>query len=218
MKKSIIVIVLVVIGLLGWFGYKNFLKQRSSGNLTNTQTPTENTTAKTPLTPEIEAVLVKKLQLLETLAKQPNLLSAIEAQNVKNTGLTQSKIKELDNAWIATKGTDEFINSFLTNSTANALATFQDNNPGFVEIFATDKYGLIAGETNKTSDYLQSDEDWWVAAFSNGVGKSYHGEIEFDDSSKSESIALYVPVYNSQKVTVGLIKGVFAITAIQKEL
>src|SRR4030042_4010389 len=126
MKKGIILVVLVIIGVLGWYGYKNFLKSSSSGNLINTKSTTENTTGKTPLTSEIEAVLVIKLQLLENLAKQPNVLSAIEAQNVKNAGLTQSKIKEYDDAWIATKGTDDFINSFLINGTANTLATFQD--------------------------------------------------------------------------------------------
>src|SRR4030043_875027 len=99
MRNSIIVVVLIIIGLLGWLGYQNFLKPKSPENQTIT-TAKEGTAAKTLLTPEIEASLVKKIQLLENFAKQSNIVSAVEAQNVKNVGLTQSTIKELDNKWI----------------------------------------------------------------------------------------------------------------------
>ncbi len=218
MKKIMIVVVLVIIAFLGWFGYQNYLNSKSLENLINSPKTTEETGVKTSLTPEIEAILFKKIKLVENFAKQVNIITAVEAQNVKNAGLTQSKIKELDDKWIATKQVDEFIESFMTNDTAIALTEFQDSNPGFVEIFVTDKYGLIVGETNKTSDYLQSDEDWWVKAYGNGAGKSYYSEIEYDDSSKSESIALYVPVYNNQNTAVGVIKTVFAITALKNEL
>ena len=106
----------------------------------------------------------------------------------------------------------------MENETAQILTVFQENNPEFPEIFVTDKVGLNVGQTNKTSDYYQADEDWWVKAYNNGTGKTYYGEIEYDESSKSESIALYNPVFNSQREVVGVFKAVLSLSALQREL
>jgi hypothetical protein len=143
----------------------------------------------------------------------------VRRANQKNRDLSDSAINRLDERWQRTEGIDDFIKPFITNDTALFLVAFQDENDVFSEIFVTDKKGLIIGETNKTSDYFQADEEWWVQTFNEGKGKEFYGEIEYDESSRSEAIPVYVPVLDpDSKEVIGVIKAVCDITAIKLEL
>jgi hypothetical protein len=126
---------------------------------------------------------------------------------------------ELDQRWRKTDGTDNFINPFLTNAVAVKLMEFQKNNFGFQEIFVTDEHGLNVGQTNKTTDYYQADEEWWIRAYNFGEGKTYHGLVEFDESAQTEAISIYVPIRDPDTaIAIGVTKAVFSITAIKAEL
>lgn len=215
---SVAVFAVVVLGIGGMYWF--------SGQNPGTTTPPAGGSApvnpagvKTTLSPEIEKVLSQKIIMIEALAVEPLILGEVELVNIKNKNLTAAEISALDMKWRATKGIDDFIKQFLTNQIALQLLAFQEKNPGFPEIFVTDKYGLNAGQTNKTSDYYQADETWWIDAYNNGAGKSYHGAIEFDDSAQSEAISLYIPIRDpSTSAAVGVIKAVLSITAIKSAL
>jgi len=168
------------------------------------------------LSPEVEVVLSKKLSLIEDLAANGVIISEAKSQSVKNSSLAAAEIKKLDDSWQTSD--NGFVEGFLTNKVAFELLEFQEINPGFPEIFVTDSIGLNIGQTNKTSDYYQADEDWWIDAYADGTGKSYHGSIEYDESAQSESVPLYVPVFDNGGKVVGVIKAVLDIRAIQREL
>src|SRR5262249_20352125 len=155
---------------------------------------------------------------LEKLASDSALIDQVTASGIKDSSLTQDQINKIDTDWKNTKGDSDFSKQFLNNPTALILKKFQEDNPGYPEIFVTNKEGLNVGQTNKTSDYLQSDEDWWTTAYNNGKGLATHGEIEYDQSAQSRSISLYVPVYGTDKSVIGVIKAVLDIATIQQEL
>jgi hypothetical protein len=168
---------------------------------------------------EVEAVLRSKAELVEELAAEPKVIDAVKASNEEHKDTTTSEILRLDEKWRATEGLDDFIKAFMTNACAQLFMNFQDANDGFSEVFVTDEHGLIVAETNKTSDYHQADEDWWVDAYNDGAGKSYHGLIEYDESAMSESISVYVPVRDPETgKAIGVIKAVCDITIIKMEL
>ena len=168
---------------------------------------------------EVNQILERKKELIINMAQDPQIISFVRRANEKNQDLSNSAINRLDERWQRTEGIDDFIKPFITNDTALFLVAFQEKNDVFSEIFVTDKKGLIVGETNKTSDYYQADEEWWVQTFNEGRGKEFFGEIEYDESSRSEAIPIYVPVFDpdSQEV-IGVIKAVCDITAIKLEL
>jgi len=168
------------------------------------------------LSPEVEKVVGKKLSLIENLATNDVIVSETLSQSIKNATLTTKQIEKLDEDWLTNRG--GFVDGYLTNKVAFELLEFQELNPGFPEIFVTDSKGLNVGQTNKTSDYYQADEKWWIDAYADGVGKSYHGDIEYDESAQSESVSLYVPVIGSEGKVVGIIKAVMDIRAIEREL
>ncbi len=208
-----VIAVMMILGFVALYWVQN------GGNSAAPSSPPASRNQKVELSPEIERVLSKKIMTIENLARDPIIQSEVIDLNVKNKNLSEADIKALDDKWRASKGVDETVKPYLTNRIALKLLEFQEKNPGFPEIFVTDKYGLNAGQTNKTSDFYQADEQWWISAYEHGAGKSYHGEIEFDDSAQSEAISIYVPVKDIVTGAVlGVIKAVLSVTAIKAAL
>lgn len=171
------------------------------------------------LAPEVEAVLTKKIQLITEFLQDQTIIDEVKKSNEKNGDLSHNEILRLDKQWRSIEGVDEWINSFLINMVAFKLIEFQEKNYGFPEIFITDMYGLNVGQTNKTTDYYQADEDWWVASFDEGRGRALHGPIEFDESAQAEAIAIYVPIMDPEtNKAIGVAKAIVDIVAIKAEL
>jgi len=176
-------------------------------------------TERTGFSKELEQLLGKKIELLKNIATNPQIIEIIKRFNEKNQEISISDILMHDKKWKETKGIDDFIKPLLINECAQFLIEFQEQYDEFPEIFITDEKGLIVGETNKTSDYYQADEQWWIKAYNEGIGRIYFGEIEYDESALAEAIPIYIPVMDSQyKKAIGVIKAVCDITAIKMEL
>lgn len=176
-------------------------------------------TERTEFTKELEQLLGKKIELLKNIATNPQIIEIIKRFNEKNQEKSISDILKDDKKWKETKGIDDFIKPFLINDCAQFLIEFQEQYDEFPEIFITDEKGLIVGETNKTSDYYQADEQWWIKAYNDGIGRIYFGEIEYDESAHAEAIPIYISVMDFQyKKAIGVIKAVCDITAIKMEL
>lgn len=173
------------------------------------------------LSEAVQKILNEKKDLIEKeVAESPAVIEEVKIHNEKNKNLSSGEIQKIDQEWIASKKVvADFMKEFLTEPIAEFLISFQESHEGFAEIFMTDARGLMVAMTNKTSDYLQSDEDWWVKCYANGQGLAYYGNIEYDESAMSESIAVFVPIKDPQdNKAVGVIKAVIDISAIQREL
>lgn len=171
------------------------------------------------LSKEVEQVLDRQALLIEGLVADPLIISEVNKTNEANKNLSSAQILELDQRWRKSVGNDDFIGPFLVNDVAVKLMEFQGVNPGFREIFVTDEHGLNVGQTNKTTDYYQADEEWWTRAYDSGAGNTYHGLVEFDESAQTEAISIYVPIRNPDTARViGITKAVLSIAAIKAEL
>ena len=171
------------------------------------------------LAPEVEAVLERKISLVAELMADPVIIDGVQRANREHEKISLEEILELDEKWRNTEGVDEFIEMFLGNDVAHTLIEFQEQYPGFSEIFIADAHGLNVGQTNKTTDYYQADEDWWIGAYNEGRGKASYGVIEFDESAQTEAISLYVPVRDPQSgEAIGVAKAVVSIAVIKLEL
>ena len=172
-----------------------------------------------PYATEVEQRLAKFAAGLRELVQDPVILQGVRDANGKDKMRSMEEITALDEDWIGTKTLTPFITSFLTNQIAQRLLVFQKENPGFKELFIADAYGLNVAETDKTSDYYQADESWWVNAMNRGAGKLLHGNIEFDQSSQTEAIAFYVPVSDPEsKRAIGVLKAVLDVSTLGKSL
>lgn len=214
MSKLFIIGGLVVIFVIG--GWYLFGAKQSSKK--DTMMPASEQKKPVAFTPQLEAVLKKKIEVLEELVKDPVIVEDAVASTAKNKSLSTTEIDRLDKTWRAVDGVDAFIKPFLTNRTAIVLLAFQEKNSGFTEIFVADGVGLNVGQTNKTSDYYQADEDWWVKGFAGGKGLSYWGEIEYDESAQTEAIPLYVPIMEVDGSAIGVLKAILDVNSIKSEL
>ncbi len=77
-----------------------------------------------------------------------------------------------------------------------------------VELFMTDRRGVLVASTNKTTDYYQADEEWWQRAFNGGLGSVHRSELEYDESSQAEAWALAAPIFDADGDVQGVIKVV----------
>jgi hypothetical protein len=168
---------------------------------------------------EVQAVLKRRIEFVEQLAAQKTLVDVVQKANRESESISDREIQRRDKEWQEAEALDGRVRSLMTNECAGLLADFQDSHRGFPEIFVTDARGLIVATTNRTTDYLQSDESWWQKAFNEEKGQSHYGELEYDTSAFSESISLNVPVVDPDSgKAIGVVKAVCDVTAIKMEL
>ena len=170
------------------------------------------------LASEVKTVLEKKTALVEELAGDARILSAVRAANAERGRLSDREIASMDTRWQAAEATADFVKPFLTGPYARALGAFQEAHDEFPEILVTDARGLIVAATNKSSDFLQADEAWWVETFKRGRQGGRTGPIEYDESTGSEAISVYVPLVDAEDAVIGVIKAVCDLNAIKREL
>jgi methyl-accepting chemotaxis protein len=100
----------------------------------------------------------------------------------------------------------------------------------FKEVFFTDRNGYNVAVSNLTSDFIQSDEEWWVDAWNLGIdigGTSgialqrkpdapHRVRVVFDQSAGVWSVAISVRVEQPRtKERLGVMKAVLDISAVQ---
>ena len=101
----------------------------------------------------------------------------------------------------------------------------------FKEVFFTDRSGYNVAVSNPTSDFIQSDEEWWVNAWNNvfDIGgtsqnpltmKKTEGptgaRVTFDESAGVWSIAISVRIDNPRtREPLGVMKAVLDVSAVQ---
>src|SRR5690606_2655986 len=82
-------------------------------------------------------------------------------------------------------GTDDpRLKPILKNELATELHRFRTLNPLYSEILVTDASGVVVAATNKTSDYIQSDEAWWQKARNLPARAAWLQGISYDQSAK----------------------------------
>src|SRR5213596_94420 len=79
----------------------------------------------------------------------------------------------------------------------------------FSELLFTERHGYAVLASNRTSDFVQSDEEWWRRAAAEGV---YEGTPRYDSSAAAVSLEYDVAIRAPRLTTpVGVLKTVFAL-------
>lgn len=118
----------------------------------------------------------------------PSVIAAINAQNVKNSALTETQIIDLDNKWRSeTKASSHpMIDEVLNSELSKILAEYRDSTMGMAtEVFIMDNKGLNVAQSDITSDYWQGDEAKWQKTYSVGPNAVFVDEIETDESTQT---------------------------------
>jgi twitching motility protein PilJ len=123
-------------------------------------------------------------------------------------GLTALSLDEVEAEMDATK-------SLAVQPAANSYLQRQiELSPHFGEAFFTDAHGYNVALTAPTSDFVQSDEDWWQQAWDQQISI---GTVEYDDSAGIWSVDISVRIDDPQTGQgLGVMKSVLGVSLIQE--
>ncbi len=160
--------------------------------------------------------LLENANELQALAVSHVITDALAERNASYTGptaLIQAEIQALDERWLAAPDDDPFIlgitaNDHSVNLAAHQLTQFLDVFAEHSEVFVTDRYGATVAATGRLTDYDQSDETWWQAAWNDAAGVVYISDPEFDESAGVTALLIAVPVVNDETgETLGILRS-----------
>jgi serine phosphatase RsbU (regulator of sigma subunit) len=134
-------------------------------------------------------------------------------QRILPASASRTEIHELDQRWPKLSANSSEIQAATQNPLARQLRVFQQANPAFAEILVADSRGRLIAATGKTSDYDQSDENWWQRGMTLKAGEALLEGLEFDESAGIYSLDITLPVLSASGAEpIGVIKGVLGIT------
>jgi methyl-accepting chemotaxis protein len=146
-----------------------------------------------------------------SLSSMPQLIGAMRqaSQDAATRGLDKIDIPTLERMFSGSRqmGGDPALRDYV-----RAYTTLSD----FAEMFVTESHGFNVLTSERPSDFVQSDEEWWQRAVEDGV---YEGDAKFDSSAGAVSfefdVAVRAPGYTRP---VGVLKAVFALDKLAKLL
>ncbi|MGK7907281.1 MAG: methyl-accepting chemotaxis protein [Synechococcus sp.] len=142
--------ILIPLGLLGGIGIWT-AQQRAAKGLE------EKLESQAELAIEIVSDVIRTAQVTpETIAKNPLIIEAarVASLQAETNGLPNLSIDQVEQRFASTKllSPNQQLNEYL-QSTAQSM--------GLAELFFTERNGYNVAFSNKTSDFVQSDEAWW---------------------------------------------------------
>jgi len=145
---------------------------------------------------------------VEILGVSPTIVGAAEAGEAlaNRRGLPLQTIAQAEATMATTRSLD-------VDPAAQAFLQQVAAKSDLAELFVTESHGFNVITTNRTSDFVQSDEEWWQRA---SRGEFYQGDAVFDSSAAVMSLELAAPVVNRAGRRVGVIKGVFDIARLAR--
>ncbi len=156
----------------------------------------------------IDVVVADRERQVRLLASLPAVVAAarVGAARAEQLGLVGQPIdvleKRLDSS--RTLDVDPRTRAFLLDHAASL---------NLAEVLITDINGFNAITTERTSDFVQSDEEWWRTAQASGLSPS---ETSYDQSARAVSVSVAGAVRETDaEAVVGVIKVVYGLAAIE---
>ena len=145
---------------------------------------------------------------LELLSAAPSVVAAAQAaENLANSrNLPLHTIAENEATMAATRSLD-------VDPTTQAYLRAVTAKTDFAEIFVTESHGFNAVTTNRTSDFVQSDEEWWARA---SRGEFFQSEAVYDSSAGVTSLEMATAVVDRNGRRIGVIKAAFDIARLAR--
>ncbi len=173
----------------------------------------------------IEVEVSIKIDDLIDFSKTEVVQKAILESNLEFGELEdiQDYITQQEDEWrsVPVESITPFMQSLISNELSEDIRkNFVDKiNPktghsAFAELFVTNEYGANIGQSGKTTEYRQDDEDWWQKAKVNGISI---GKTEYDESAKADIIPIGIRITDEDGNFVGVLKAAVSVSSIIRE-
>ncbi|MDH3611301.1 MAG: ATP-binding protein [Nitrosopumilus sp.] len=164
---------------------------------------------------EIDKNIFLRIIESEEFSKDPRLKTSIQISNEKYDKIkdVEKYIDEQDSKWtsVSFEEKNSLVENLIDHENSKILKSkinFYEQKFGdlvFAEIFTTNKYGVNVAQSDVTSDFKQSDEEWWQVAKNEGI---HLNDVNFDESAGVYSIDISVRIDDDDGNFLGVIKSV----------
>lgn len=157
----------------------------------------------------VDAALSERVRQAQFIAASPEVISAARAggERSRALGIVHTPIAELEKRFNAERSLQ------VEPSTRYYLRAMLPR-LGAAEMLLTDANGYNAVTTGLSSDFVQSDEEWWQAAWRNGMSPA---DAAYDSSAHQTVVSL-AAIVSSDTVPVGVIKLAFTMAPLIRAL
>jgi len=158
-----------------------------------------------------EQALLERARQVELIGASPTVVDAARAgaARASQLGFVGRPIESLEKQMAATK-------NLAVSETATRFLQRQLAPLSIAEMFVTDANGFNAVTTEMTSDFVQSDEQWWRDAVRKGLTTA---EAEYDESARQTVVSMAAAIREHDRDRAdGVIKIAFGITSLDAAL
>ncbi len=158
-----------------------------------------------------EQVLLERARQVELIGAAPTVADAARAGAARaaQLGLVGRPIADVERQMSATR-------TLAVSETAKRFLQRQLPALGIAEMIVTDANGFNAVVTERTSDFVQSDEPWWRDALRKGITNA---EAEYDESARQTVVSMAAAIQETDRERpAGVIKIAFGIGSLDAAL
>ncbi len=155
----------------------------------------------------ISLYLRDRRDALGLVAASPSIVAASRngAELAVRRGLPLRTTAELEREFQATRSLD-------VDPVSAAYLHSVTRSGDLAELFVTESHGFNVLVSGRTSDFVQSDEEWWQRT---ARGEPWMGDAAFDSSAGVVSVEMAVPVGGDAALRLGVLKGVVDLRRLQ---
>jgi cache domain-containing protein len=155
----------------------------------------------------IDAYVYRRIVDVSTLARVPDVRAESVRANLRP--VVPGQAAEMDRAFAALDVKRPGVAAILSTPASKYFADITRQDPIYREILLTDRAGRLVSASNVTSDYDQSDEDWWKRVMADPTrGEATLSDVRWDDSARIYAMEIAVPVPGMDERPAGVLKVV----------
>jgi signal transduction histidine kinase len=183
--QLILIVSVLAIALIVGISYWNFVASR--GTILDERKAELLSTA-VRASAQLDRDMYEKIKALERIAFSPIVVRTAEQGRLRamDAGLIGLSIKEIE------KRLSKLRRLEVNPQAERFMRTLMAKDENFAEMFFTERNGINVATTNRTSDAVQRDEKWWLAALRKGFSV---GDVQYDESARiyAYPVAVVIP-------------------------
>jgi methyl-accepting chemotaxis protein len=193
----------VLLAVLAWAGNR-LLTQRQTRETDNALRQAAEQAALV-----IDRIVAERERQVRLLASLPPVVDAarLGAERAARLGLVGQPLAALERRFDSTRTLD-------VDARTRRFLLDRAGSLDLAEVLVTELHGFNAITTERTSDFVQSDEAWWRRAMSSGLSPA---EAAYDESARRVSISVASAVREGDSSSAaGVMKVVYGLAALQQ--
>ncbi|MBI4715168.1 MAG: cache domain-containing protein, partial [Nitrospirae bacterium] len=159
----------------------------------------------------IESSIGHHIEEAQLMAATSGVATTVEESNLLYEGESdeaiRARVREIEARWVRAVGMNAYLFEILNNRATLYLKDFLANSKDrevHQFILVTNEKGAVVAATQKPAHYDYSGEAWWRAAYNEGIGKVFVGDISEDKDAGGFTFNIATPIMKGGR-TIGVL-------------